>query len=559
MGLRKWNFIHHPDNQALSLLDVNYWKSILDKTLKVGVELEFNLPKPGGQCQGDNAGCGCVHMAHDNCWKECVHKSFCETNKVIDRCVNRAENCGEEDCSVCEFFKHECFSILCSNFMSKCHICSSFKINCSDCELKYNPDKDPEGIRQLMKREFTPNNCYGVINKSGVHSVKQDGSLLGDKGAEIITIGRRVNYWEFYNMFDNIIGLATKNGAYMNERCSIHMHVLSSYYDKTVESKNNSKSHMPNYISELEKPLPEIVMINLHQLIRKYQNALTWMGMALPEPQRRTRWEKFRVSVLDISPVMRGMRRVKDDVFSISDGRKYGFVNYQFLKFSEDGRDLRTFHIEFRHLDGILSPTALSAFSCLWHAMVLKAVEISRYGVLEMESSSWLKKAKNMKESIMNNKGDWGGQRFSDTSNISKYEDDLREEALDLIRQVKHILIQKGPSYDVLENIAMNPFSYRIEAGDSWEDIERQLRVEKIEEDKDSFAKFVDEIIDLRGATGEANVNSWIKNVASMVIEEGVCEKAPESIENDVELYINMKQDMGELLWSTSLGTFVAI
>ena len=560
MSLRKWNFIQSPRNPSLSLLDVNYWKSIMDKTLKVGVELEFNLPEKGGKCEGDNASCGCDLMKVSTCWQECLHKESCEGIKSVDRCENRTDTCEQDDCKTCSLYSSRCFGIFCSNFLSACHVCTSFKVKCSGCDLRYDPSKDPEGVRNLMRNEFTPNNCYGVINKSGVHSVIQDGSLLGDKGAEVITIGRRVNYWEFFNMFDNIIGLATRNGAYMNERCSIHMHILSSYYDKTVEQKSpRNEGHIPNYISELEKPLPEIVVINLHQLIRKYQNALTWMGMALPYPDKRTRWEKFRVSVMDVSPIMDGMKKVRDNVFNISDGRKYGFVNYQFLKFDKGSNDLKTFHIEFRHLDGILSPSALAAFSCLWHAMVIKAVEISRYGVLEMESSDWLKKAKKMKESILNNKGDWGSERFSNTSSLKKYEEDFREEALDLVRQMKHILIQKGPSYDVLENIALNPFSYRLEAGESWEDIEKSVRLEKGQGDGDSFTKFVDEIIDLRGINGEKEPSGWIKKVASLVVTEGVCEKAEDSVEIDVEMYLNSRQELGELLWSTSLGTFVAI
>ena len=58
----------------------------------------------------------------------------------------------------------------------------------------------------------------------------QDGSLLGKKGAEVITVGRRVDYWEFYKMAKTIIDTAVTKGAYVNERCSTHMHVLAGYY-----------------------------------------------------------------------------------------------------------------------------------------------------------------------------------------------------------------------------------------------------------------------------------------------------------------------------------------
>lgn len=561
MNLKRWNFVQHPSKPPLSLLDVNYWKSSLDKILKVGAELEFNLPDAQGLCKGENIGCGCVHLLTEDCWQHCLNTPYCKENAKHDRCMNKTDTCDPEDCVKCDFYKFDCLELVCSHFVSACHTCREFVVDCNECKYKYNPHKDPKNIRQQFKHQFTPNNCYGIINKSGVHSVKQDGSLLGDRGAEVITIGRRVNYWEFYNMFKNIIDTATHHGAYVNERCSIHMHVLASYYDKTVEANNgNMKNNaIPTYISELEKPLPEIVVLNLHQLIRKYQNALTWMGMALNDPNHMTRWEKFRVSVLDISPLMKNMKTVKDEVFHRSEGRKYGFVNYQFLKFDKNSDDLWSFHIEFRHMDGILSPSTLAAFACLWHAMVIKAVEISRYGILEMESSEWMDKARSMKESIMNNIGDWGAERFSDTTNIHKYEEDFREEAIDLIQQVKHILIQKGPSYDILENIAKEPIAYRLCRGEEWSAIEEQLKVQEPEVEENEFTKFIDELVDLRGVSGTESFNVWLNKVATILKQENIVDKPLEDVRTDVECYVNDKQDIGEFLWSESLGTIVAI
>lgn len=561
MSLKRWNFVQHPSKPPLSLLDINYWRSSLNKILKVGTELEFNLPKARGLCKGDNIGCGCSRIVTDTCWSECLNKKYCESTPTYVLCANKADNCDPEDCENCKFYKFECMGLTCSHFVSACHMCNEFTIDCGKCEFKYDPENDPKNIRQKFKSKFTPNNCYGVINKSGVHSVKQDGSLLGDKGAEIITIGRRVDYWEFYNMFKNIIDTATNYGAYVNERCSIHMHILASYYDRTVEAQNgNLKNNaLPTYISELEKPLPEIVMINLHQLIRKYQNALTWMGMALDDPNHLTRWEKFRVSVLDISPLMKDMKKVKSDVFNIAEGRKYGFVNYQFLKFEKGSNNLQNFHIEFRHLDGILCPSALSAFACLWHAMVIKAVEISRYGILEMENSEWLDKAKCMKQSIMNNIGDWGAERFSNTKELHKYVDDFKEESFDLLQQVKHILIQKGPAYDVLNSIAEEPIAYRRQKGQDWNSIENDLQTDDFCTGEDEFTKFIDEIVDLRGISGAKNFNVWLEKVAEIMQQEKITDKDIEDIKTDVECYVNDKQDVGEFLWSKSLGTIVAI
>ena len=87
---------------------------------------------------------------------------------------------------------------------------------------------------------------------------------------------------------------------------------------KTVSSQES----IPNRITELERDMPEIILANLHQLTRRYQNAMTWMFMGLNEPERMTRWEKFRVSVLEISALDRPMNEIMENVSHVADGRK---------------------------------------------------------------------------------------------------------------------------------------------------------------------------------------------------------------------------------------------
>ncbi len=82
-------------------------------------------------------------------------------------------------------------------------------------------------------------------------------------------------------------------------------------------------------------------------------------------------------SVLEISAIMHNMRYVRDEVSNHSGGNKYGFVNYKFCNFDDDGKVSR-FHIEMRQTDGILSPTIIAALACLHYALVIKAVEISK-------------------------------------------------------------------------------------------------------------------------------------------------------------------------------------
>lgn len=552
----KWTFFQHPSKPIISAADVNYWKRHLKSTLKVGLEFEFNLPDKNGNCKGDSTSCPCVVMNTDDCWTGCANEEVCINEKDFSKCENQKDGCTPDSCADCKDYKFTCHGLACPGFVPMCYTCDKFTIDCEKCPDRFDPDKNPDSIRSRITHELNPNNCYGMINKSGVHSITTDGSLLGKKGAEVITIGRRIDFWEFYKMSKDIIESAVSKGAYVNERCSIHMHVLAAYYSKLFQ--NGDGVGVPNQINELEKPIPEIVMANFHQLIRRFQNALTWMTMALNEPNRMTRWEKFRVSVLDISAIMNNMAFVKDEVSRTSGGNKYGFVNYKFSRFDEKGNVSR-FHIEMRETDGILSPTVVAALACLHYAIVIKAVEISKYGVVEVGDSEWMEHAAKVKESILNNmKGYQDGDRFGNTSHVHKYADYLVADSLELVRQLKHILIQIGPAYQVLEQLAERPIALRRCDGHSWERIEQDFAVPMTEEGK--FEHTISEFIDLRLIDSCKTPEEWVKVVSEALKADSEIEIGTlEDVEKRVEDYIIEKRNDGKVIWSESLGSVVSL
>ena len=436
-------------------------------------------------------------------------------------------------------------------------MCTEYKRDCKTCSFVYDPDKNPKNIRQRLNYEFNPNNTYGLINPTGVHSITTDGSLLGEKGAEVITVGRRVDYWEFYKMAKNINEQTTTRGGYINERCSTHMHLLASYYEKVVPSDHNNS--VPNRVSELERDMPEIILANLHQLVRRYQNAITWMLMGLNEPDRMTRWEKFRVSVLPTSAILNSMREVKSIVADQAGGTKYGWINYNQVKFNSSG-DVRRFHVEFRAADSLLSHSAIAAIACMYYALLIKAVEISRYGIVEVGNKEWLEHAQMVKNSLMNNvKGYQEGDRFSDTSTLRPYYDFLISEAFELVRQLKHILIEIGPAYEVLEKLAEAPCALRRCNGDSWEQIEQDLSVLMDEEGKTEVD--IREIIDLRHISECKNLTEWIKEVSKVLCAnpQSKTAKTESGLKHSIHKFIENKQSDGELIWSNSIGAPVFI
>ena len=550
----RWTFFKNEHRQALSAIDVQYWKSNLKKILKVGKEFEFNLPNSIGNCKGDNNNCPCVLMDDSSCWMTCTNIDNCEVIRSYTRCENYNKlNCKNKNCNTCISYTFRCNGINCSSFESNCFNCNNYKVDCASCKHLYIPEKNPKYIRNEMMTLLKPNNTYGNINKSGVHSIVQDGSLLGDKGMEIVTIGRRIDYWEFYKMAKRIISAASKKEAYTNERCSIHMHLLASYYSKLRESATNES--IPNRISEMEKPLPEIILANFHQLCRRYQNAITWMAMGLDDPNHMTRWEKFRVSILKISPVTNTMRNVIRTVADNSGGNKYGWVNYNNIGLDMHG-DINRLHIEMRVLDGIMSPSAVASFACMYYALLIKAVEISRYGLLEVGNEEWMKQTILVKQALLNNMKHYNeGDRFADTSTLYNYYEILIRESLDLIRQLKHILIKVGCAYQVLEKIAERPIALRRCDGEDWETIEKSLEVQISPEDE--FSAKVDEVIDLRLIDECKNVSEWIEEVGKALSNEANHPK--KSIINNIEQYVENLCSDGELIWSNTLGAMARI
>jgi len=514
--------------------DVKYWKKLLNKVLKVGIEVEFNMPTAVVQCNKANPSCVCKYFAPENmdaCWSLCKYHNKCQL-----------------------FAEKKCLGTACSMFISWCVVCNERELKCDECALALSPDKDPDKLREKIIGILSPNNSYGTISKSGVHSIVGDGSLLGGKkakGLEVVTIGRRVDYWEFFKMAKNILSTATKNGAWANERCSIHMHLLASYYNESSFFSNS-----------LEKPIPNVIMANFHQLIRRYQNALVWMSMGLDDPNHLTRWEKFRVSILPLSAVKHRMADIKQLAYELAGGRKYSIANYMNTAFDENG-DATILHVELRHMDCVISPSIIAAMACLNHALMIKAVEISKYGLLKLPGENWFTEASKMKNCILNNTKPYGeGDRFGKTERVLPNKNYYIKEAYSLIQQLKHILIKTGPAYEVLEKLAEMPAALLRVEGRSWDDIESYMAVPL--EQESLLHITLSEYMDLR-LIKSGTSEEWIEAVSNHIWESSpkvVAElnfKKPQDLKKAVNDIISSGLRDGEMLWSDRLNSMVSI
>jgi len=533
----RWIFVDSP-RKPLTREEVLYWKNVLSKTLKVGIEFEFNLKKPKGDCDGTSAYCLCINHG-DGCWNECGSMKACSSVPSPVKCSNRNDDCNK-NCSRCADFEFKCLSAECPLFVTKCLSCKKYAKNCKLCEHYLDLTTTPNSIRRRMRKKFKPTGDYGHLSASGIHEITTDGSLVADKGVEIITAGRRANFAEFYKMSKNVIDEALANNAYVNERCSTHMHVLASYYN------------IGRAIRELERSVPEIILANLLQLCRRYQNEITWMTMALNDYKHLTRWEKFRLSVLDYSALTMSipqmLHSMRNNIRS-----KYAWINYDYTTFN-DKYNIETLHIEFRAADGILSPTAVAAIACLYHALVIKAVEISRYGVIEL-SPNFIKRAKTIKKVILNNTKDYAdGDRKGYTSELGDYIDELRENSFELIGQLKHILYRLGPVYDVLTKLAEKPIALLRAEGRPWEEIEEHLQIEM--QDDDEVASLLQQYVDLQLVSECGSPEEWAIEVTNDVKSRKLLRTADVSRIREI---VDSKVVSGEYYWEPRLGAFINI
>ena len=523
--------------KPLSANEVSYWMQTLQKVLKIGVEFEFNLPEESGICDGESNICPCIHLKDSDCWK---------------RCVSSITGCQLLD-------NDKCPGLKCNQFVPMCAKCPNNERSCGSCVMRSDPEKSPKEIRSRVRNALSPTHSYGRLGSSCCHKVIQDGSLRGDKGMEVVTVGRRVTFDEFYKMNKQIIDLAINNHGYVDELCSIHMHMLTSYYGKINEDHNNDIS-IPEDINELERVIPGIIVANYHQLCRKYQNAITWMSMGLDSKAHLTRWEKYRMSILDLSPLRIKMSSIVQSAAGIGAKHKYAWANYMFTRFADDD-NVDRFHVEMRALDCLMSPSAVAAFACLFHAMFLRAVEISKYGVLHIGGVEWLGNAKNVQKVLMNKSEGWPAKedptgRKSDNQGVHLYTDLLTSESLELLQHLKHLLSITGDAYDVLEKLATEPIAFRRVAGKSWKDIEEELRVAEHTQEDAEIAEIIDRYVCLRLITNCNSIESWTHKV-----KEAVTKERPDCtmLTKRIKRYVEAKQLDGQLVWSKHLGMVIKI
>lgn len=536
----------------------SYWLDQLPKIIKIGTEFEINLPEPTAALKRENDNARCVHSAQP-CVTDCVnlesclvdrHPTFCKTRET-GVFLDKAFACpatGDNDCKSCkgcDGWALNCRGLKCAAHTPYCSVCPSFSRKGQVIE---NADirQDAESVRREMKDLFMPSGFVGTVGQSGALDVIKDGSLVNG-GIEVPTVGRRVHWQSFYNMCDGIIKPIVGRGGYVNERCGQHFHILAGYFKKNVQQK----------ISELEKPLPEIVLANLHQLNRRYELAMFWLMSCGESMEHLTRWARFRQSIYQYSALRNKMQRIQKElaanIVCMGGGNqngKYASVAYHFCEFDPAG-DVETFHIENRIADGCLSPAVITSWAMLCYGMVMKAVRLSQYGIMEVGDPDYAERIKEVTPHLIDGeRRNWDGSRFADTSGIGPSIPFLRDSARELVQLLKPELYSMGPAFNILMDLADRPVSLRRTEGDSWEKIENDLYGPYAKSDNIpdyASGEEVRELIDLAGIVECESVNNWIEEVAANLGQD------PQRVGSTVESLLSS----GRYRWSEAIGSLI--
>lgn len=547
----------------ISREDADYWLAFLEKVLKVGTEFEMILPTAEKVLEVSNNQ-PCIH-AKKPCVKNCAnleaclvdrHPSLCRTRITKHFLDNKFECPAKDDtdlgaCEGCGGWALLCRKLECAMFVPFCTVCPSFQRKGEVVESG-NIRQDAETVRNEMRQLLQPTEFVGQVGKTGVLEVKKDNSLPNGGGIEVPTVGRRIHWQSFYNMCKNIIEPIVERGGSVNERCGQHYHVLAGYLD------NSRRGGPTKAVSELEKPLPECVLANLHQLHRRYELAMFWIMSAGNSMAHLTRWSRFRQSLRRFSALRSRMLKVQAEMAEVVIGMnsasnqkgKYASVAYHFCRFNPDG-DVTTLHIENRIADGVLSPAVAAAWAMLCYALVLKAVRLSQYGIMEAGSQEYMDKVKAIQPHLIDGeRREWGDYRNADTSKLAAHIPWLRENTTEMVNWLKPELSNLGPSYEILLSLADKPCSLRLAGGQTWENIENSLYGPHLNTSNPEDLlneEELREIIDLASIVDCEHMEMWIEEVAAYL------GKDPPVVADIAHRMVNS----GDFRWSDPIGALI--
>ena len=392
-------------------------------------------------------------------------------------------------------------------------------------ELEVAPPKGCQRpvFEAAISEQLMPSGTLNSLGKNGILDVCKEHC-----GVEVRIIGRQPHFRALYKQLNTIMQVLLQQGARPRSTCGLHFHLLTP---------------------GLAEPVPEIILANLWNLVRKYAPELRFLtsgGDSLNALCRRRNYTSH-LEMVRYSPAVLHMREIQKCLRESKLVPEHNnFFNLKHILFSESGL-ISDFHLEFRFPDADLSPISVSAKTFLFLALLLKAVDLSQYGVIHVgKIRPWRRKVW-LLDILSNNEGKLA------TSNTAALTPELLQELSEGCFELLNLLapvfnrFPYNPSLDILHSLSEKPISLlRCDKLD-WPDIEdlllSQIHLNDLNLDETDLKLM--QIIELGEWTRLSSLESW-KNTVSRQLYLN---------EQDFEKRLTHLTELRGLHWDPGLGT----
>ena len=394
-------------------------------------------------------------------------------------------------------------------------------------ELEVSPPKgcDRPTFEDAVRSALRPSGSLDLLGPSGVLDVSPEHC-----GIEIRIIGRQPQFRALLHQYLTVTNVLREQGARPRHTCGLHFHLLSP---------------------GLAEPVPEIILANLWNLIRRYAPELKFITSCgdSRESLCRRRQYNSHLEMLLHSPALESMAEIQSGLkCSRIVPEHQNFLNLEHLGFTPAGAIL-PFHLEFRFPDADVSAYSISAKTFLFLALIFKAVDLSQYGLIHVgKVKAWRRKIE-LLNWLSNNDGNLAA---SDTSSIT---DDIIEELrqgcyelLDLLTPSFERFQDQSP-LEILLALSERPISLLRCAGYTWQEVDGFLasKAETDEVGVDAIDRRLMQRIELGEWSGIQSADAWLWYAARELY------LTPQDLENRLQ---KIKAFRG-LRWDSRQGTMV--
>lgn len=250
----------------------------------------------------------------------------------------------------------------------------------SEIEMEYETGFN----RNDLYRDLSPTDDMSFFG-SGVHQVKGDGSL--SNGAEITTTPRKITGFKpLLSQFGYIAEKVALHNPKIHQRASWHNHIILN----TQGIRGN------------EFPIPDIIYNNIFAMFKLYLPALYYYTATLNNIDGHiTRYNYFcKPDGLLRYDTNMTYKRNRENISGLTD--KYQGVNVARVIYNDKG-EIKNFHLELRFPDANVFPVHQATFQILIKSLIMKAVELSRFGLIDSTLSTELKTLYLFKNNDYNN------------------------------------------------------------------------------------------------------------------------------------------------------------